>query len=527
VTRENRSGDEAVRDAYDRVPYPSGSIHHSQPDNLAVRALLFGLEPPDLARVRVLELGCADGGNLIPMASELPEGRFLGIDLSPRQIEEGRRHLANLGIGNVDLRAMSILDVDAGLGEFDYIVVHGVFSWVGPEVREKILAICRTHLAPRGVAYVSYNAYPGWHQREMLREMMLYRTRGEADPYRATEQAVGLLDFLAEAVPADDAPHSLFLKGRREHLAQFRGKPSYLIHEYLERSNTPFYFHQFMAMAARHGLQYLADAEIEPAEIESLPPAVAARLRALSGDRLELEQNLDFLRNRTFRRTLLCHQGLPLDLAMVPERIHRLHAASPVKPAAPAPDVRGGTAETFHAERDRTFVVSHPPTKALLTALAATWPRPVSFAALQAEVRERLGAEPDATMLADILFSLYCGDFLDLHLLPPACTEKVSERPAASPLARREAAAGPLVTNLRRRVLRLEDDMVRVLLLHLDGTHDHEALRGVLDREVREGRLGIERDGEPVRDAAHRAEILGTLVERSLQKMAELALLVR
>jgi methyltransferase-like protein/SAM-dependent methyltransferase len=516
--------DATVREAYDRVPYPSGSIPSSHLDNLAVRALLFGLEPPDLRRARVLELGCADGGNLVPMAAEIPEGRFLGIDLSPRQIEDGRERLKALGIGNVELRAMSILDVDASLGEFDYIVVHGVFSWVGPAIQDAILRICRENLAPWGVAYVSYNAYPGWHQRDMVREMMLYHTRGIEDPYERSERCLDLLGFLAETARGEEH-HGRFLQARFEHLSGYRDRPTYLLHEYLEESNTPFYFHRFMEMAGRHGLQYVADAEIELAEIETLPPAVADRLRSSARDRIELEQLLDFILNRTFRRSLLCREGIPLELAMVPERMRRFHTASPVRPDAESPDVRSTAGVTFRGERDRTFTVNHPPTKALLVALSETWPRPLDFAGLLARATDLLGAGVEEELAADILFSLYAGGFLDLHLLAPVCTERISERPEASLLARREAALGPYVTNQRRRVLKLDDDLARVVLLHLDGAHDRTALREVLAKEVREGRLGIAKDGEPVSDPAELARMLDALVDQTLRKMSGLALL--
>jgi methyltransferase-like protein/SAM-dependent methyltransferase len=520
---DERPDEEVVRDAYERVPYPSGSIHTAHPDNLATRALLFGLEPPDLRRVRVLELGCADGGNLIPMASELPEGRFLGIDLAPRQIAEGRRRVAALGIANVELRCLSLLDVDASLGSFDYVIAHGVFSWVGAEAQEALLRICRENLAPGGVAYVSYNALPGWHQRLMVREMMLFHTSRVEDPLERGARALDILELMAGA--ATDDLQARFLRSRHEHLASQRERSSYLIHEYLEASNTPLYFHQLMARAGAHGLQYVADAEIPLAEIEALPPEAAARLRSLARGRVELEQALDFVVNRTFRRTLLCHAGAALAPAMDPARMRRFHASSAVRPEAAAPDVRSAAEETFRGERDRVFTVSHPATKAVLVALAETWPRALAFGDLRARAGDLLGSGVEEDLLADILFSLYGGAFLDLHLLPPACTGWLSERPAALPLARREAALGPLVTNAHRRVLKLEDDLVRLLLLNLDGTRDRAALREVLAAEVRAGRLGIAKDGEPVLGSDPLQSLLDALLEQTLRKMAGLALL--
>lgn len=520
-----RANEEIVRGSYESVPYPSGSIHSAHPDNLATRALLFGLEPPDLQHVRVLELGCADGGNLIPMASELPEGRFLGIDLSPRQIEDGRRRLETVGLANVELRAMSLLDADS-LGEFDYIIAHGVFSWVKPEVQEAILRICRQSLAPRGVAYVSYNTLPGWHQRMMVREIMTWYTRDLPDLQERAAAGLNVLELLTEAVSGGEEAHARFLRSRLEHLAGYREQPSYIVHEYLEESNEPLYFHDFMARASRHRLQYVADAEYGLAEIESLKPAIASRLRAIARDRIGIEQSLDFIVNRVFRRSLLCHEGIDLDLVMVPERMRRFHAVSPIRPESKTPDVRSGAGETFRGDHDRTFTVSHPPTKALLLALSETWPRPLAFEDLHARANGLLGAGIEEELLADMLFSLYCGGFLDLHLLPPRCTEKVSERPLASPLARREATLGSQVTSQHRRILRLDDDLARLLLLHLDGTRDRAALRDVLAKEVQEGRLGIEKDSEPVRDPGQLGPYLDALVEQNLRKMAGLALLV-
>ena len=99
-------------------------------------------------RCRVLELGCTDGGNLLPMAATLPRSSFLGIDLSGRQIAAGQKMIERLGLENVELRQMDIADVGEDFGTFDYIICHGVYSWVPPPVQDKILEICARRLAP-------------------------------------------------------------------------------------------------------------------------------------------------------------------------------------------------------------------------------------------------------------------------------------------------------------------------------------------------------------------------------------------
>src|SRR5262245_43652043 len=77
--------------SYGLVPYESRSFPQSQPDRLATIATLLGMKPVSLTASRVLEIGCAGGGNLIPMAVSLPGSTFVGIDLSARQIETARQ----------------------------------------------------------------------------------------------------------------------------------------------------------------------------------------------------------------------------------------------------------------------------------------------------------------------------------------------------------------------------------------------------------------------------------------------------
>lgn len=143
-----------VRTSYDEVPYESFPFPQTHPQRLATLGRLFGLRPPEPARCRVPELGCAGGGNLIPMALALPDAQVTGVDLSAVQVADGQKAIAALGLANIRPRAVSITDVDAGFGEFDYIRVHGVYPWVPNAVQEKMLAICAERLRAAGIAYI-------------------------------------------------------------------------------------------------------------------------------------------------------------------------------------------------------------------------------------------------------------------------------------------------------------------------------------------------------------------------------------
>jgi methyltransferase-like protein/2-polyprenyl-3-methyl-5-hydroxy-6-metoxy-1,4-benzoquinol methylase len=510
-----RDDESSVRDSYDRVPYPSASHAETHPDRLAALAILRGLAPAPPERCRVLELGCADGGNLIPMAFELPESTFLGIDLSPRQIESGRAQAAELGLTNLELRAVSILDFEDA-GPFDYILCHGVFSWVAPPVQEKILSICRTALAPQGVAFISYNTLPGWQMRRMLRDMLLYHVRGVDDPAERSRRIYELVDFLATSSGDQQDEHSTFLRSARDHFEEYRDRPSYIAHEYLEATNAPLYFEDFIRQTSAHSLQYVGDAEPATTALENMPDAVVARLRGFTSDPVELEQYADFATNRGFRRSLLCHAGLPLSDG----HLRRLHFSTTTKPVSARPEVRGNVSESFRTDRGKTFSSTHPLAKAVLVALAGVWPRALSFDGLLAAI-----GFGDEGSLTDLLASLHTTGVVSVHALPPRCTEIVSKRPLTTSLARRQAEAGLLVTNQHRRVVKLDDPIAHFLVRHLDGTHDHSDLLRLLDREVSAGRLDISVNGQ-VPDHTRIPAVLQAVLEHHLRRMAEYALLV-
>ncbi|MFT3788164.1 MAG: class I SAM-dependent methyltransferase [Tepidisphaeraceae bacterium] len=202
----------------------------------------------DPRRCRVLELGCCDGGNLLPMAEQLPDATFVGIDYSAKQIDMGLERMRAAGLKNVDLRPVSIVDVTPDYGTFDYILCHGVFSWVPDFVRDRILDVCAKHLAPDGIAYISYNAYPGWHLRGIVRDMMRYHALRFPDPRRQTQEARLILDFVANFTAG---PHTegygTFLKSEAELLRKL--PDHYLFHEHLEENCNPYYFKDFISLA--------------------------------------------------------------------------------------------------------------------------------------------------------------------------------------------------------------------------------------------------------------------------------------
>jgi methyltransferase-like protein/SAM-dependent methyltransferase len=470
---------------YDAVPYESLPFAQTHPDRLATQARLMGLAPPALAGCRVLELGCAAGGNLIPMAVAMPEAQFVGVDLSAVQVREGQALIADLGLTNIVLHACSITDVDAGWGRFDYILCHGVYSWVPAAVQDKILAICAEQLSASGVAYVSYNTLPGWHMRGMVRELMRFHAQGFAEPGQRVAQARAIVDFLARWVPAQDNAYGLMLRSELEILG--RAPDYYLLHEHLEDVNEALYFHQFAERAAAHGLQYLAEAELSTMLASNLPPEVGHTLAQISSDVIRQEQFMDFLRNRHFRQTLLVRGEQPVNRSITPDRLQALWIAAPLIPASAAPDIATRREEDFKSAQGGLLRTPNPVTKAALVLLARRWPAAIAFEDLLGEAQALSGGAdhgpltPRQVLASDLLQGHIAG-LVELHAAPLACASVAGERPEASALVRRQAALGlPRVTSLRHEPLVVDDGM-RQLLGLLDGTRDRQAIAQGLAR---------------------------------------------
>src|SRR5262249_40877864 len=144
-----------------------------------------------------------------------------------------REQVRKLGLKNVELRAGSILDIGPDWGTFDYILCHGVYSWVPPAVQDHILTVCSRNLSPDGVAYVSYNVYPGWHISGLIRDMVNYHGLRFPDPRERVAQVRGFLDFLTGLVQRDPeyALYHAILAKQVEELRE--AGDSYFFHEYL------------------------------------------------------------------------------------------------------------------------------------------------------------------------------------------------------------------------------------------------------------------------------------------------------
>lgn len=450
---------------YDAVLYPARAFIQTHPDRLATLATLHGIPAPSPAACSVLELGCGAGGNLLPMAVALPGSTFVGIDTSRRAIERAQATTDRLGLTNIRFEQIGIEEYDVPAGSVDYVIAHGVFSWVPPAVRERLLALTASVLSHNGVAYVSYNALPGGHPRQALREMLAYHAGEIEQPEQRLIAARGFLQLLGAAAEAD----SELAKGLgAEARALSEHVDGLFFHDTLAEVNDPFYFHEFVSLAGAHGLQYLTEAEFSETQLGAFPEQLQQALLTIA-DPLRREQYLDFLKERMFRQTLLVHGAIELDRTPQPHRLATLAVSAPL---------RWGTREdservTFTGAGGAHVTTDHPLVIRVLQAIGDAWPAAPWIADLAAS-QEELPA------ICDALLRCFAANLVRLHVHPPALSTVAPEKPRVSPLARLEAEQGEMLTTTRHTKIRLDDEIATQLITLLDGTRDRAALLAAL-----------------------------------------------
>jgi SAM-dependent methyltransferase len=468
---------------YDALPYLSMPLAWAQPARLAAMAVLHGLDPPAAERARVLELGCASGGHIIPLAARFPAARFTGIDLARRHVEDAARRIAALGLTNVAVHQGDIADADFAGERFDIIVCHGVLSWVPRPVQEAIFRICRDHLADRGLAVVSYNVLPGWHQRRIVRDICLDHAGKEGTPREKVARVRRILKELSAAAnPAD--PYGHLLSAEAERLATVPG--SYILGEFLSTHNEPLSFRDFLARARAFGLGYVSECDLPSSCPEGLAPAAAKRIRALAGaDALLVQHLTDVFSGRPFRRSILVPEEQARGTLPAPraERLPFLHMAACLR----LDEVRSQPgAAVFVDQQRRTVTIRDEAVRDAVVRLGASYPATAPVAELVAEARDR-GARQ--RVLRALLRLVETGR-ATLSTMPLAVGRASDAHPIVWPVARAEAAGGeqPWVTSLAHAPVLL-NPVLRFLVPLIDGSRDRAELAVLLAEALGRGEV--------------------------------------
>jgi methyltransferase-like protein/cyclopropane fatty-acyl-phospholipid synthase-like methyltransferase len=520
--------------AYDKNAYPGFPYIQTHPDRLAALGHLYGMEVVPVKNCHVLELGCGEGRNLIPMAMQLPGSHFLGIDLAGTAIDKGGRLIRDLGLTNIQLRHEDLLKFECEPGAFDYIITHGLYSWVPPDVQEKILEIVQRGLAHQGIAYISYNALPGGHFRLMLREMMQYHTRSISNVEDRVDQGKAMIQFLSTAQVKPNY-YAVLLKEEWEHRLSKR-PPQVLIHDELGEFNENLYFHEFMARAARHKLQFLSEADFPEMHPFNLEPRVAELLAEFGEDVVAREQYLDFLKGRRFRQTLLCHDSLPIVQQFPLGRVAQLLFSSCAQSATPLFEPEISSPVQFLGPHQTAITAGHPLVKAALYCLEKNWPLPLPLNTLREKALQHLGSigieasrfnsQEDGITLCKTLFLSFRAGLLEFHSWSPAMAVKPGPCPQTSPLARIQAKNNEdRVTTLIHTSVEVTGSLERKLLQLLDGTRDRTSILSALGKAVQSGEALLTVEGKTISDPLEIGKFLEAGLEGQLEQLGRMGLL--
>lgn len=432
--------------SYDDIPYPAYAMPEAHPDRLGAMGRIFGLNTRDPATAHVLEIGCSDGGHLLPFAAAAPGARCVGIDPSGAQIEAARSTQRALGLDNTTLIAAGIEDLPDPEAPYDYIICHGVYSWVPEPVRERILQVMRRWLAPGGVAYLSYNVWPGWALRGRLRALA---TRGGTLPALRR-----WMDALAN-VPSDAELPLVHLAEVARELAPM--SDSYLAHEYLETDNEPRWFAEVAGAARRHGLQILSDASLGAQVGVGYSPALMDALRARSRGLVHVEQLLDLLGGRTFHQTLLVRDDEGMERNLL-----SFH------PACVRWSTRGRWDGEALVDDDDALRIdpSSEVARAALSRLAARRPETVDLGTLAPGA-----TEDDARALGQLLLRGVSLGLIYAHAFTFPATAHAGHHPLAWAPTRLAASTDWRVPSARHETLSL-DPLERLVVVYADGSRD-------------------------------------------------------
>ena len=471
-------GEDSLLKSYNDVPYTSFPDAARHPDRLATIGTLLGLDVAPVATSRVLEFGCGDGSSLVAIAAMLPNANFVGFDFAARPISHAQSMVHDLGLTNVRLLQLDVRQLPSDLGTFDYVIAHGFYSWIPAEVRAHLMPSIARHLAPNGVAFVSYNTFPGCHMRRAVWEMLRYHTRHVRDKPTMLAAARALLNLVAIPVSDENArQHAM----RAEVRDAAEGSDAALAHDDLADPNDPVYFHELVADAARAGLTFLAEANLNTMMGAGIAPQVRQTLGKL--DRLAREQYLDFIQFRDFRQSLLCHADALSRFVLQPDRVLGLHVL-------PSLNARGAAASNLSTPQpDADF-------ETIKQFLLARWPRSVSVTELDRWRTKNALARPAGNAprpIEQVVTELYAANQVDLRTAPVAATAAPGERPIAFAAARWLNRERDVIPSLYHEALRYQEPLARKLLALLDGTRTREeivaALGGPFDGPTGGGKL--------------------------------------
>lgn len=295
--------------------YTHGFYREMAPDWLDMCARLSGYLVPDRGadgKFRYLDMGCGQGFGLCLLAAANPDGEFVGIDFMPEHVVHATRLAAAGGLTNVRFVeadfAQLALDWPADLGLFDYVVMHGICSWIPDPVRAALMRCLEQAVVPGGFVYNSYNTLPGWASTMPFRHMA--RRMLAAGGKTSSAAAIGGTLKMFEKMEQANTAMFRALPTLKSRLASIRDqKNGYLVQEYMHEAWRLFWFSEMIEEMKAAKLSYIGTATVAE---QMLPGVLDPSNRAIIEDETDpvyRQEVQDCVINQSFRRDLMCRGG--------------------------------------------------------------------------------------------------------------------------------------------------------------------------------------------------------------------------
>ncbi len=481
--------------AYYRVHYKGAIVPNSFPDHLSLCTIWHNGRHSPLQRFHLTELGCGDGANLLPIAFYHPDSAFTGIDNAGSELSRAREGVRQIGLQNVQFVQKDICEIEAAdFDPCDYIIAHGLFSWVSDDTRDAILSFCAHNLKLDGLAYISYNAQPGWSTRKLLREKLLHSQSVRDAPLAEKGQmAIEVARQLLADLPSRDYASAVLLADELERV--INAKPWYIFHEYLTEVNDGFWLTDFVKKTRSHGLEYVTDAQSCRPEGQ-IPAKLKESLANRNLDPLEQEERADLLCNRYFRASILCRSDAPRKKTSRRKLMEEVYIAVSLQTESDPFDLTDGVTERFSSSAGHEIKLDRAITKAAILVLSTQWPRGIQLADLYQQAMKLLaahGCEVPAnarSLLTDEVATLFEAGQVDLRLEEPVYDTHIPEYPKIHALARFEIEHREALTTPFHLPLLLDPEALAVLR-SMDGSRSRSELRGEFGDDLVEQTLNV------------------------------------